>query len=189
MFPIDRGKVEVHQRHTNGRTGKTLGSRDRESQLRSEQYGDSSAEFNREASSRTDAGDAVTQGADDMVSEEPESSAEEETGYDQDPHRGAYLAGDFARDEGVIGSDPRCHGVGDVIGAMSDGHYHGGGDLCVCPEVFDLVIVDGGVGVNRMELVCIEGDTLFADATEESVLDPGKSTGRVVDGLSLGGTQ
>ncbi len=124
-----------------------------------------------------------------MVSEKPESGAEEEAGDDQDPDRCVGLAGDLARHEGIVGSDPGCNGVGDVVGTMSDGHHHGGGDLCVRPEMLDLVIVDGGMRVDGMEKSCIEGDAVFGNPAEEDVLDPGESTSRMVDRLPIGGAQ
>lgn len=122
-----------------------------------------------------------------MVSEKPEASTEEEASDDERPDRGFGLGVHLAGLIGGVGGRPRADGVGDVVGAVGDGHHHRGRDLGVGPEMFDFVVVAFGVGVGFLDVVISEGDAVAGHALEEDVFDVGEYAFRVQRGEVFGG--
>ena len=83
-----------------------------------------------------------------MVTHEPESCTEQETGDNQDPDGCVGIFGDNACAEGLVDCDPGSYGIGYVVGTVGDGHHHSGSNLSVGPEMFNSVVVALGLHVD-----------------------------------------
>lgn len=118
LLPVHSLHVEVAQGNTDSSTSQTLGCGNGKGETRSQEHGNSGAEFHGETTSRRDLSDLISKGADNVVAVEPEAEAEEETSNDEDPDGGVGFLGDGAGSIGVVGAYPRTDCVGDC-GVMS----------------------------------------------------------------------
>lgn len=172
LAPIDGLEIVVHQRDTHGCTSQALSGRDGETETRSEEDSDSGTKFDGETARRAHLGDLVAQGTHDVVAEEPETEAEEETGDDQEPNWSWRLGVDAARAVGLEHSGPGTDGVGDIVTTVGDGHHDGGDDLAVGPHMFDADIVTVGTGVDLAEHSGVVGDDVDEDTAEHEEFEP-----------------
>ena len=170
LAPVDGPEIVVHQSRTDGRTGQTLGGGDGQAKARGEEHGDGGAELHGETTGGGQLGDAVAKGTDDVVAVEPETSAEQDTGDNQNKDGSVGLGLDLASLEGLVGGNPGADGVGNIVGTVRDGHDHGRGNLGVGPEMLDPVVVALGLCVGAGQLVGVKGDTVAGDTLEEEPL-------------------
>lgn len=117
LLPVDGADVVVHEGDAHGGADEALGGGDGEGERGGEQDGDGGAELDGEAAAGRHLGDAVAEGADDVVAVDPEADAEEETGDDEEPDGGAGLGVDEAGLPGLVGGCPGAAGgvVRDVV--------------------------------------------------------------------------
>lgn len=86
-----------------------------------------------------------------MESVDPETAAEKQTCNDEEPNRSTGFGVDPSCAESVVCTDPRPHGVRDIVGPVRDGHHNRRDNLAVCPHVLDAVVVAFGAGVDVAE--------------------------------------
>jgi len=73
-----------------------------------------------------------------------------------------------------------------IVGTVGNGHHHSRGNLSVCPEMLNTVVVDDSAGVNLAEILL--GDDVAGNTLEEDELGPvcnllGRVEGKVLDRL------
>ena len=192
LLEVDGLGVEVHQRHAHDGAREALRRGNGETLSGGQEDRNGGAQLHGETSCRGQLRDLVAERADNLETKAPETETQEETGDRENPGGGvnlvdAVLVTDLAGAPDAVGRRPGTDGVGDVVGSVRDGHHHGRGDLRICPEMLDAVVVAFGGGVDACELLGGVGDAVAADTLEEEPFDNAEETGRVDDGLALVG--
>lgn len=104
-----------------------------------------------------------------METEKPETGAEKETSNDENPDGGVGRTLDDTRLVGVKGTHPGADRVGHIVGTVSDGHDHGTGDLGVCPQMLDAVVITDGASMRSGERLGGMGDTVAGHTLQQEI--------------------
>lgn len=182
--PIDRPNIVVHQRDTQRRADQALRRRHGEPQPRRQQHRDRRTQLDAEPPRRRHLRDLVAHRTHHVVPVHPEAQPEQKACDDEEPDGGGRARGNLAFFVGLVDGGPgtwegvslcvlgrrgreeetRTDSVGHVVGAVCDGHHHGGHDLAVSEEVFDADVVALGTGVDGAEEVGVVGYYVAGDA-------------------------
>ena len=187
--PIDRPQLIIHQRHPQTRPRQTLRRTHRQPQPRCQQHRGRRSELHTVPPRGRQLGDPVPQRPNDVEPEEPEASPQEQARDDEDPIGGRRFGLDGAGLVGRIGRGPGPDSVGDVVGAVRDGHEHGARDLGVGPQVLDPVVISGDQGVGGLDVGGGEGHAFAGHALEEEEFGDGPEAAWVVEGEVCRGSE
>lgn len=106
-----------------------------------------------------------------LLSIEPESETEQQTSDDKHPDRSARLGRDSTLSVRPVHSGPGTDSVGNIVGAVGDGHHHRGDDLTIRPHMLDTDIITVGASVDVTKLVAVVGDDVASDTLKKTELE------------------
>ena len=134
-------------------------------------------------------GDAISQVAHDMVSKGQKSNSKGETTYGLDPDRGACLSAGHTGSPGHVLRREGTDCVGYIVGAVGDGHDHGGADLRSRPEVLHLVVKDRSAAMDVFQTLALVTDDIASESVGGDELDVSKDAAGVRPGQLVNGVE
>lgn len=167
-LPVDSLVGTIAQSDSNGSTSDAHGGGDRKLVLGEDEDGNSGTHLHRRSTRWRMVCELVTHDLHDVVSVCDETEANGE-GHDRNLPKGNLLL----RLDGQAGlpcavhTSPNTDGVSDIVSTVSERGGTGSDDLDERVEIFDLVLIFGGVGVNSLHAAAFRG----AENTDLGAMD------------------
>lgn len=180
--PIHRPQIIIHQRNTHRRTRQALRRTNWQPQSRRQQHRNRRPKLHTKPSRRRQLRNLIPQRPNNMIPENPKSQTQKQARNNEHPNRRRRPRRHLASLIRRIGSGPGADGVGDVVGAVRDGHQHCGRDLRVGPEVLDAVVVVDGALVGFGEGFGVVRYAVAGYALHDDEFRPGPEALRVEHG-------